>query len=1091
VKSGRLVLRSLRHHARAHLGAFLTAALVAAVITAALGVGDSVRIGMDRVAAARIGDVRYAAHAPGRLWRAKLADALRRDLDTTVSASLQLNASLGRPDGSAGIRGARVLGVDDAFWSLSPAGRAPLSPWPRDGVAVSESVAARLGLAVGDSLVVRIESPAPIPRDASLSTDADATDRMMVTVAAVLDTRDFAAFSLRIGPVAPANVFLPLENLQRAVDEEGLVNTLLVADAPGGTDRIREAVATNLRFADAGLKLTPLDGQRGWEIRSRRVFIESSVTDVALDIGGTTGVLTWFVNDLRVGDRRTPYSMVAALPPDGGLIPKDLGDDEIVVNEWLAEDFGARPGDRVTLTYLVLAERSGLTERTTEFLVREVVPITGLAGDRGLMPEFPGISESDDCRDWDPGFHIDLDRVRDKDETYWDEYRGTPKAFVTLATGRRLWGNRFGDLTAIRIPREPDPIVYEAKLLSRLDPVMFGLSFTDLRAAEVSARSEGMDFGSLFLGFSAFLILAALLLMGLVVALSVGKRQGEIATLAALGFTRGRVFRLLAVEHALIALGGGVVGVVGGVALTAGALAALRSVWSDVSGSLPMEVVVRAATLTFGMMGGTVVSLLAAAFVLWRSIGRSMRQAFAREEELAARIERSRSGRRFSGWIGIGLAAIAVTIALLAGTGRDPATAGAFFGSGILLLAATLAFSWFALGGVRGRRMTTRALAWRNLGRRRGRSVTTIGVLAFGVFMFLGVTVFRRDPLETAHDPASGTGGFALVGDSSVAVVADLNRPEGRRAHALPDAGLKDVRVVGLRVRAGDDASCRNLTRAQEPEVVGVDPAALSGRFTFVAAEGDPDDPWTLLDTASPAGTVPAVIDQATFWTLGKGLGAELELVDESGRPFVARIAGVIDNAVLHGHLIVSESRFVERYPSESGHRRFLIDVPAARTDEVAALLSRQLEDFGLELERSERRLNTLNAVENTYLGIFQALGGIGLLLGSIGLALVVGRNTLERRSELALLGAVGFPPARISRLVMREHAVLLMLGLLAGIVASALALLPALETPGARVATPGMAAVLVGLALGGLVWTRLAVRAALRGRLIGNLREE
>ena len=97
-------------------------------------------------------------------------------------------------------------------------------------------------------------------------------------------------------------------------------------------------------------------------------------------------------------------------------------------------------------------------------------------------------------------------------------------------------------------------------------------------------------------------------------------------------------------------------------------------------------------------------------------------------------------------------------------------------------------------------------------------------------------------------------------------------------------------------------------------------------------------------------------------------------------------------------------------------------------------------------------RLNGYNAVENTYLGIFQALGGLGLLLGSLGLALVVARNALERRAELALLGAVGFAPRRIVRLVATEHAVLLGLGLLAGVVAALLSVLPALLTPGARV---------------------------------------
>jgi len=42
--------------------------------------------------------------------------------------------------------------------------------------------------------------------------------------------------------------------------------------------------------------------------------------------------------------------------------------------------------------------------------------------------------------------------------------------------------------------------------------------------------------------------------------------------------------------------------------------------------------------------------------------------------------------------------------------------------------------------------------------------------------------------------------------------------------------------------------------------------------------------------------------------------------------------------------------------------------------------------------------------VQNTYLNTFQVLGALGLLLGSAGLGVVVLRNVLERRAELAAM---------------------------------------------------------------------------------------
>ncbi len=1077
----RLVLRSLVHYRRTHLGGFLTAALVAATAVGALGVGDSVREGMARASEMRIGRVRFSAHSPDRLWRAALADELASDLGAPVAGALLLPGTLARPDGSASLPGAQALGVTDAFWALSPAGRAPLSPWPRDGAALSSAAAAALGVGVGDGVVIRVERPSPVPRDARLSDPADAVVSLLVDVVAVLDPLDFGAFSLRGGPLAPRNVFLPLSRLAEAVGEPGAVNALFAGEGPAA-ERVRAAAADRFSIGDAGLSFAPLGEGRGWDLRSRRVLLEDTVAGAALAIGHPSqGILTWLVNDLRAGDLHTPYSMVAAVPPGFGPVPADLGADEIVVNEWLAEDLSVRAGDGVTLTYYVLTGRGPLTEESAGFHVRAVVPIAGAAADRSLMPSFPGIRGADSCRDWDPGLTLDLARVRDKDEAYWREHEGTPKAFIALDTGRRLWGNRFGSLTAVRFAVH-DPIATRVLIERSLDPAAFGLAFADLRGADTDARREGMDFGALFLGFSGFLAAAALLLLGLVVVLNVEMRRGEIATLLAVGFTRGRVRRLLAAEHGLVALLGGTLGVPGGFALAAAALAALRTVWSDVAGALPLTVHVRPGTAALGAVSGGIVSALAAGLVLWRAVGRTPAEA---------RTSPRRAGGRAAGWAGAGLAAAAAAVALLAGRGRDPATAGAFFASGALLLAACLALVWALLARPAGGAPSLPGLAWRNLGRRRGRSTATVGILAFGVFMFLGVTVFRRDRLETAGDRASGTGGFALVGESSAALVEDLDTAEGRRAHGLSDSDLAGVRVVGLRVRAGDDASCRSLARAQAPELVGVDPAALRGRFTFVRAEGGLADPWAALDAGTHEGPVPAVIDQATVWTLGKGFGERVALLDGEGRTVEARIAGVIDNSVLHGSLIVSDREFVRLFPEDGGCRRFLLDVPAARVDEVSARLTRRFADHGLSLARAEVRLNATNAAENTYLGIFRALGGLALLLGSAGLALLVARNLLERRAEIALLVAVGFPRRLVTRLVTREHAALVALGLCAGLAASALALLPALLAPGARIATPGTAAVLLGLAAGALLFAHLAVRLALRPPPLSPLRDE
>ncbi|MBT5709235.1 MAG: hypothetical protein HOI66_23180 [Verrucomicrobia bacterium] len=129
--------------------------------------------------------------------------------------------------------------------------------------------------------------------------------------------------------------------------------------------------------------------------------------------------------------------------------------------------------------------------------------------------------------------------------------------------------------------------------------------------------------------------------------------------------------------------------------------------------------------------------------------------------------------------------------------------------------------------------------------------------------------------------------------------------------------------------------------------------------------------------------------------------------------------------------------------------------------------------------------------MQNTYLSTFQMLGGLGLLLGSIGLGVVVLRNVWERRGEMALLKAVGFRPGALRWLVLSEHAALLIIGLLIGVGAAMIAVIPALVSPGADIPYASLGWTLFAVLTSGLVWTWIAARTSLRGHLLDALRNE
>lgn len=1116
-----LILRSLRFHWRSHLGVALGAAVATAVLVGALVVGDSVRYSLRRTALARLGQTDVALASGDRLFRTALADDVAAALGVPTAAVLQVRGVASRTDEAARINQVQVVGVDERFWAMGGLARPPLATDAAGGAVVSASVARRLNVAPGDTITVRVEKPSALPLDAPLSGAADAVLALRVTVRAIVDDDAFGRYSLAANQAAPHNIFVPLEWLQKQLEQPGRANVLLAGD--GGrtplTARNADSVLRHKwQLADAQLDLVSVAWQGAWELRSERVFLDTPITHALAEVEpAALGILTYFVNELRVGDRATPYSLVTAVgnlkpsavaKPTGlaaHLEPAELADDEIIINTWLAEDLAAKAGDTLQMTYWVPGPMRGLETRTRRFTIRDVVPITGLAGDRTLMPDFPGLADVDNCRDWKPGIPIDLQAIRDKDQAYWTEFRGTPKAFVSLAAGQRMWANRFGNLTAVRFPAADRAAEkFRTMLRIAIDPGAMGLTFQPVRERGLAASSQGVDFGMLFLGLSFFLVAAALVLTGLLFAFNAQQRAEETGTLLALGYRPRRVRRLLLAEGGLLAAAGGLAGMLIGLMYTRIMLYGLATAWQSAVGSA--DIIFHAEPLS--LAAGTGAGVLVALAVVWLTVRRQAR-APARELLASGAEAELRLGlpQRARPWIGgvLALAAALGAAALLpmAGSAKGEAAAGAFFGLGALLLIALLGLFHMTLAmqarAAAQQGLTFAGLGRRNATRRRGRSLATVTLVACGAFLVVAVGANRKDPQHEASLRSSGTGGFALLGETSLPVLHDLAGPAGRKAYALPESLASEIAVVPLRVHEGDEASCLNLNRALRPRLMGVRPAALAERGAFTFAETAPTspdaadkNPWMLLAEKSANGVVPAIGDATTIqWSLGTQVGGEIPYTDARGHTFRLKIVGAVAGSILQGGLVISEENFIARFPSESGYRMFLIDAPAARAGPIAGILSERLADVGLAVVPAAERLAELNSVENTYLAIFQALGGLGLALGSVGLGVVVLRNVLERRSELALMRAVGYRRGQIERLVLYEHWGLLAWGLAAGTLAAGVAVSPSLRSAGAAVPYVSLSLTLAAVAVSGLAWTYLATRLALRGPLLEALRNE
>jgi ABC-type antimicrobial peptide transport system permease subunit len=1123
-----LIARSLRFHWRSHLSVVLGAAVATAVLVGALVVGDSVRYSLRRTALARLGATEVAMVAPDRFFRAALAKEMGDGSQAPATSLILVTGVATREDGAARINHVQVLGVDEKFWQMG--GTAPLlADDAADAAVVNERAARRLGVKAGDTILVRVAKPSALPLDAPLSGETDRTLAMRVTVRAIAGDAEFGRFSLAANQAAPYNVYLPLAWLRKEIGLADRANVLLVGDTPSGAPEPMSLTFANTLLdaawqpADAEMTLKALPKQNAVELRTRRVFLDPAVsrTGIMTEPGGVA-ILTYFVNELRVGERATPYSMVSAIgrfvrvetegpyspaasPLTRQVVAPSMADDEVVINEWLAEDLGAKVGDTLEMTYYVAGAGSRLETRTSKFRIRAVVPMDGPAGDPDLMPDFPGLAEVKSCRDWTPGIPLDLKKIRDKDQAYWEQYRGTPKAFVTLAAGQKMWANRWGDLTAVRFPGGSSPariLELSAAIRHLINPASLGLFFQPVRQQAVAAATgQAIDFGQLFLGLSIFLVAAALILTGLLFAFNVEQRTEETGTLLALGFEPRRVRRMMLVEGGALAVAGGLVGAAAGLAYTRVMLWALATVWQGAVGGADLFFHVSPATLAIGAAAGVIVALA----VIWLAVRRQGRTPA--RELLAAGAEaelRLAVPKRARTWLSAAIAAagIAGAVILLAtmGKARGEAGAGAFFGAGALLLVAFLSLCHAILATVGQGRinlpLSPLGLIVRSASRRGDRSLATIALVACGAFLVIAVGANRRGMDEDARLPSSGTGGFALFGESSFPLFHSLAGAEGRKAYGLPAEVADQIKVVPLRVHEGDEASCLNLNRAQRPRLIGVRPdvPASRGAFTFAETVKHPagENPWMLLTQKGAADAVPAIADANTIeWSLGKKVGDEIPYTDQFGRTFRLQLVGALAGSILQGSLVIAEDALLERFPSESGYRMFLIDAPPENAAEVSSVLSERLSDQGLAILPTTERLAEFNSVENTYLAIFQALGGLALVLGSAGLGVVVLRNVLERRGELALMRAVGFRAKSVERLVTAEHFGLLAAGLAVGIPAALLAVPPSMRPAGAPFPYLSLGLTLAAVALVGLVWTYLATRLALRGELLAALRNE
>src|SRR5262245_13670402 len=1170
-----LVKHNLTHYWRTNLAVIFGVATAVAVLAGALLVGDSVRDSLCGLALARLGAADLVVTASG-FFRERLADDMRSHDQFAANFNgacpiIALEAVVTRDENNARAGGVQIYGVDERFWKFH--GANTQTPEGND-VLVSQALAQELGAKQGDTLILRIEKPSAIPAESLHGRKDDLGRTVRLTMREALPAASLGEFSLRPQQGAVRAVFVELKKLQKYLEQDGKANVILLA-AKNADSRSAQIAAQVLKdkftLADLGLKLRALEQQQTISLESDSAVINDTLADVVYRMPNmehlkTTPVLTYLANTIRLGAREIPYSLITAL--DWQSLPGMADtlivvDDEVMVlpdgrgsrgparlstivngsrtsitsqtneypafialNNWAAEDLGAKINDEVEIEYYLWEQEGRLVTKTARLRVAAITPMQGVAADRNLAPVYPGITDTNSLADWNPPFPIDQNRVRPKDEDYWRLYRTTPKAFIPIYAGQKLWGSRYGKLTSMRLtPKDPGDLqgtrdALEKQLRAALDPIRMGLAVRPVKEQSLQASRGATDFGEYFTYFSFFLVVSALMLTALFFRLGVEQRLREVGLLRAIGFSVKQVRSLFLREGLALATLGGAVGLIGAVAYGALMMFGLRTWWVGAVGTTLLELRVTSQSLLIGALSGIVTALVC----VWWTL-RSLREPSPRSllsgsiEDRGSRIEdrgsrvallRARRSSIFDPRSSILLrmsrvfifGALGVAL-LVAAASKVIGQVGGFFGAGTSLLIALL-FFWSSWLRSDKKRTIQGQGAWpvarmgfRNATTRPGRSVLCIALVASAAFIIVSVDAFRRDGRAAAFDRKSGNGGYPLMAESLLPIIHDPNDQQGREELNLTEDKLAGVKITRFRLRPGDDASCLNLYHPRNPRILGAPDGFIGeSRFAFQSSLAKTDrenaNPWVLLNANLGEGVVPVAADANSLtYVLHLKLGDELTVAASNGAPVRLRVVAALADSLFQGELLMSETNFTKLFPDQEGYRFFLIDCAPEKSSEIAAALEDKLSDFGFDAIGTEEKLAGFHQVENTYLSTFQTLGGLGLLLGTLGLATVLLRNVLERRRELALMRAVGYQASHLSLMVIAENALLLGCGLLTGVLCALLAIIPALISRGGRLSAVSLGLLLLAVLLTGLAASLVAVRAAVRAPLLPALRTE
>ncbi|MDR2754999.1 MAG: ABC transporter permease [Planctomycetaceae bacterium] len=1039
------IFRSLWYDRWINAAVLLGVFCATAVLTGALLVGDSMRGSLKALTLNRLEQIDTVLLTPSFITP---PDFIPNDFWIESVPVIYLPA-VAESDGK--VCGIRILGIK-YFDNNILSGNFYTDRISDNDIIINRTLAEQLGISSGSVISLRLNPPQQIPPESSLGR-RDQLIRTKLTVNFVAPDQGMSRFSLKADQRPEPLLIVPLSWLQQKLGVGEKINAVFFPTRNSetvSTEQQRKLLKQLFKPTLDDFGITAEIKNEQYYIKSTRLLFTKPQADAIQQVlpNAKPGLL-YLAASIRASknNRETPYSTIYATHFDTtnnyntSIAINNLKDNEIILNRWTADDLDVKVGDEIELTWFEPDDVN--VTRSQKFKLTAILPMDGLGADAHLVPEIQGFTDEAAIADWDPPFPFDAKKIRKKDEDYWDNYRAAPKVFLSLKNSRKLFGSRFGNTTTFLTEHNTETTKnWEQKLTLSV----FGLNFIPVKEQGITASAGTTPFSILFLSFSFFIIVSALMLVLMLFRLSVERKAKQVGICLASGWTPLFIAKGLLIEGAILAVAGAFLGTLLSIVYARLMVYGLTTWWVNAVTVPFLTLYVNPLSLIIGFVSGSVLAVLTITLTL-RKIVRSPVKSL-----LAATLSITETGTRnyfcqtkFSFYsFGFTLIILFVLLVLsLVGFfvhfDNPVVCAGLFFGLGVLILVSGLWQIHYYFGAGGNNSLFIRSLfgfAVSNISRYPARSTLCIGLIASTCFLILSISVFQMDA-------SSYYSKQQLVVETQFPVYENLNTAEGRGNISIQKSDSiwfeqNGVRIQSFRVRDGDNAGCLNLYQPLNPRILGV-PKKQDW--------SDLDKPITIDEDGIRR--VPIILDANTaMYSLHiyGGIGSFYEIDDGQGGKIRCEITDLLTNSLFQGDILMSEQNLLTLFPDVAGYRFFIIDSSLAadkNNNDLVSFLYRNLGDYGVTAESAVHRLQRFFAVQNTYLATFQSLGGIGLLLGLFGLAVVQFRNVFERRKELALLNTVGFRPSRILLLLLYENFVILFLGLFLAILASVVSLFP------------------------------------------------